>query len=43
MYDYGWYAMKFGWPPQVVDEMPAWIDARLPGFAGVWDEVTNRR
>lgn len=43
MYDYGWYLMRFGLPPQVVDGMPAWIEVRLPGFAEDWDQVMSER
>jgi hypothetical protein len=43
MFDYGWYAARFGWTPEQVDRIPAWIDARMPAFMGVWDEVAGGR
>lgn len=44
MFDYGWYAERYGWTPAQVDELPAWIEARLPGFANSWEKAAaNRR
>jgi hypothetical protein len=44
MYDYGWYANRHNWTPAQVDDLPAWIEARLPDFAQTWDQVmANRR
>jgi hypothetical protein len=37
--DYAWYAERYGWPPSVVDEQPAWILARIPTLATAWDEA----
>jgi hypothetical protein len=38
--DYAWFAERWGWPPTVVDEQPAWIIARLPTLADALDEAT---
>lgn len=43
MFEYGWYANRHDWPPQVVDALPAWVDARLPLFAQAWDQVMASR
>ncbi|MFI1165656.1 hypothetical protein ACH4UM_19075 [Streptomyces sp. NPDC020801] len=32
-YDYLWYAERYRWTPAQVDEIPAWVDARLPLMA----------
>jgi hypothetical protein len=37
--DYAWYAERWGWPPSVVDEQPAWILERLPTVAMAFDEA----
>lgn len=42
-YDYGWWLCRHGLSPQQVDEMPAWLEARLTGFTQVWDDVASRR
>jgi hypothetical protein len=43
MYDYGWYAERHNWTPEQVDNLPAWVEARLPGFAQCWDQVMASR
>ena len=37
--DYAWFAERWGWPPSVVDEQPAWIIERLPTLATAYDEA----
>jgi hypothetical protein len=37
--DYAWFAERWGWPPSVVDEQPAWILERLPTIATAFDEA----
>jgi len=37
--DYAWFAERWGWPPSVVDEQPAWIVERLPTLAIAFDEA----
>lgn len=37
--DYAWFAERWGWPPSVVDEQPAWIIERLPTVATAYDEA----
>lgn len=37
--DYAWFAERWGWPPTVVDEQPAWIMERLPTIATAFDEA----
>jgi hypothetical protein len=37
--DYAWFAERWGWPPSVVDDQPAWIVDRLPTLATAWDEA----
>lgn len=37
--DYAWFAERWGWPPSVVDEQPAWIIERLPTLAMAFDEA----
>ncbi|MDX3672708.1 hypothetical protein [Streptomyces europaeiscabiei] len=39
--DYVWYAERWGWPPSVVDEQPAWILERLPTLAQAFDEAKD--
>lgn len=41
--DYAWFAERWGWPPSVVDEQPAWIIERLPTIATAYDEATATR
>lgn len=41
--DYWWYAERFGWTPDVVDELPQWLAARLHTVAAVNDEVVQER
>lgn len=36
---YWWFAERFGWTPDQVDELPAWLAARLPTVAAVNDEI----
>lgn len=43
MYDYGWYANRHNWTPQQVDQIPAWIEARLQPFAAAWDQAMEER
>lgn len=37
--DYAWFAERWGWPPSVVDEQPAWILERMPTLALAFDEA----
>lgn len=37
--DYAWFAERWGWPPSVVDEQPAWIIERLPTVAKAYDKA----
>ena len=39
VFDYGWYAETYRWPPTVVDEQPWWFVAHQPTFARAWAEV----
>jgi hypothetical protein len=36
---YFWYATKFGWTPDQVDNMPGWLTDRIATVAAVSDEV----
>ncbi|MEE1838078.1 hypothetical protein [Streptomyces sp. SP17KL33] len=36
-----WFAERWGWPPSVVDEQPAWIIERLPTLATAFDEAKD--
>lgn len=41
---YGWFAERYGWTPNQVDEQPVWVMMRLPGYASAVDaaKVTLR-
>ncbi|MFI8535329.1 hypothetical protein ACIGMX_34430 [Streptomyces aquilus] len=41
--DYAWFAERWGWPPSVVDEQPAWVMERLPTLADAFDTVHAAR
>lgn len=36
---YGWYAERYGWTPQQVDEMPAWVAVQFPVYAATVDQA----
>jgi len=40
---YFWYADRFGWTPDQVDELPAWLRDRLPTVGAVYDEIKAER
>ena len=40
---YWWYAERFGWTPDQVDDCPAWLVHRLPVIAGVNDELNEEQ
>lgn len=40
---YFWFADRFGWLPEQVDEQPLWVVDRLPAVAKIHDEVTRER
>ena len=36
-YDYLWYAERYRWTPEQVDNLPAWVDTWLPLMAAEVD------
>lgn len=40
---YFWFAERFGWTPDQVDNMPLRVIDRLPGVAAMYDEVQAER
>jgi hypothetical protein len=38
---YAWFAERYHWSPDVVDNLPAHVEARLPTVAQVVDEVAE--
>lgn len=40
---YYFFADRFNWTPDQVDDAPAWLIARLPGVAVIRDEIEQER
>lgn len=40
---YFWYAQRFNWPPDVVDDLPGRLVDRLPAVAAIYDELEQER
>ena len=38
---YYFFAERWRWPPQVVDDMPAWLQDRMVTVAAVHDEIAE--
>jgi len=36
---YYWFAQRWNWTPDQVDECPQWLVDRLPGVAAIADEI----
>jgi hypothetical protein len=36
---YGWFAERYGWTPNQVDEQPLWVIRQFPVWAGAVDEA----
>lgn len=36
---YGWFAERYGWTPNQVDEQPLWVIGQFPTWAGAVDEA----
>lgn len=39
---YGYFAERYGWPPDVVDRQPLWVMLQFPVWADVVDEAKAR-
>lgn len=40
---YFWFADRFDWTPDTVDNLPVWLKERLPAVASIHDELAEER
>lgn len=40
---YFYFAERFGWTPDVVDDLPVWLRERLPAVGAIQDEIADEQ
>lgn len=41
-YSYGWFAERYHWTPEQVDNLPHWCRVKYGRFASMWDEASHQ-